>query len=65
MSLEGGVEAVTKKRFRRGDRRQNADMPKVPFKDSNGATTRGCRRASLDRRMGNIEAEWIDEIVIS
>ncbi|MEN8206460.1 MAG: hypothetical protein ABFS24_10660 [Pseudomonadota bacterium] len=35
-------------------------MPRVPFKDSTGTTIRECRRKILDRRIGNIQAEWID-----
>ena len=48
------------KRFQFGDRRENNDMPKVPFKDSNGVTIRECRRKIPDRRINNIQAEWID-----
>ena len=41
------------------DRRQNNDMPKVPFKDSNGATITECRRKIPDRRRGKVQyAEW-------
>ena len=46
------------------DRRQAGRMPKIPFKDSNGVTVRECRRKIPDRRVGNIQAEWIDEIVL-
>ena len=53
------------KRSQFGDRRHKADMPRVPFKDSNGATIKECRRKIPDRRLGNIQVEWIDEIVIS
>ena len=35
------------KRFQFGERRENKDMPKVPFKDSNGATVKKCRRKML------------------
>jgi hypothetical protein len=51
-------------RFQFGDRRQNEVMPRVPFKDSNGATIMECRRKIPDRRIGNIQVEWIDEGVI-
>jgi hypothetical protein len=44
-------------RTRQGDRRQNKNMPEVPFKDSNGVTIWECRRKTPDRRIGNIEAE--------
>jgi len=59
-----GVGTMLNKRFQFGDRRHNKDMPRVPFKDSNGATIKECRRKYLDRRIGNIQVEWIDEIVI-
>jgi hypothetical protein len=52
------------KRFQFGDRRQNSELPKVPFKDSNRATIKECRRKIPDRRLYNIQAEWVDEIVI-
>ena len=47
------------------ERRHKEDMPRVPFKDSHGATIKECRRKIPDRRIGNIQAEWVDEIVIS
>ena len=47
------------------ERRHNKDMPRVPFKDSHGATITQCRRIIPDRRIGNIQAEWIDELMIS
>ena len=53
------------KRFHFSDRRQNINMPRVPFKDSNGATIKECRRKIPDRRIGNIQVEWIYEGVIS
>ena len=52
------------RRFQFGDRRQNDDMPTVPFKDSNGATVRVCRRKLPDRRINSMHGEWINEIVI-
>ena len=53
------------KRSEFGERRHDKDMPRVPFKDSHGATIKECRRKISDRRIGNIQAEWIDEVVIS
>jgi hypothetical protein len=53
------------RRFQFGDRRMNYDIPKVPFKDSNGATIKENRRAIPDRRLHKIRAEWIDEVVIN
>ena len=55
---------MANKRFQFGDRRQNNEMPRVPFKDSNGKLILVCRRRIPDRRLHNIEAEWIDEVVI-
>jgi hypothetical protein len=52
------------KRFQFSDRRHNHAMPRAPFKDSNGATIKECRRKIPDRRLGNIQVEWIDEVVI-
>jgi hypothetical protein len=54
---------MSNKRFQFGDRRQNNDMPRTPFKDSNGAIIKECRRKILDRRLNNIHAEWINESV--
>ena len=54
---------MTKKRSKFGDRRQDMGIPRIPFKDSTGATIRECRREIPDRRIGNIHAEWIDEVV--
>ena len=53
------------KRSEFSNRRQNDEMPRVPFKDSNGATISECRRKLPDRRMIKIQGEWVDEIVIS
>ena len=52
-------------RLRKNDRRQNKGMPSFPFKDGRGATIRECRRNIPERRINNLQAEWIDEIVIS
>jgi hypothetical protein len=56
---------IKENRVRSEDRRQNEGMPRVPFKDSNGETIKECRRKIPDRRIGNIQVEWIDEGVIS
>ena len=58
------MSMVINKRFRLGDRRQNNVMPNVLFKDSHGATIKECRRRIPDRRVANIQVEWIDEVVI-
>ena len=52
------------KRLLFSDRRHGTAMPRVPFKDSHGATRTECRRRIFDRRIHNIQAEWIEEIVI-
>jgi len=52
------------RRFQFGDRRDNKDMPRFPFKDSNGATINECRRKIPGRRIYRIQDEWIDELVI-
>jgi hypothetical protein len=53
------------KRFQFGDRRYNNDMPRVPFKDSHGATINECRRKIPDRRRDNIQGERVPDIVIN
>jgi len=52
------------KRLLFSDRRHGTAMPRVPFKDSHGTTIKECRRKIFDRRTHNIQAEWIEEIVI-
>ena len=42
------------------DRRQDMGMPKVPFKESNGATIRVDRRKISNRRLDDINFEWSD-----
>lgn len=48
------------RRFQFGDRRMGKPMPRIPFKDSDGATIKACRRKIPDRRTGNIRVSWID-----
>ena len=48
------------KRLMFGDRRQGKPMPRVPFKDSDGATIKESRRKIPDRRKGNIQVAWSD-----
>lgn len=40
-------------------------MPAVPFRDSHGFTIREDRRRTPDRRLNNIQAEWVDELLLS
>jgi len=58
------VGTMKNKRFQFGDRRENNDKPRAPFKDSNGKLILGCRRQIPDRRMNSKHGEWIEEIVI-
>ena len=44
------------------DRRRDRVMPRAPFKDSNGATIKECRRKIPDRRQHSIETERIDRV---
>jgi len=52
---------VDDKRNRIGDRRQNKDKTKAPFRLSKGETIKECRRKTPDRRIGNIHLEWISD----
>jgi hypothetical protein len=63
-SYPEGMRTMNNKRSQRNERRQYTAMPRFPFKDSNGATIKECRRKIPDRRTGNIQVEWINEIVI-
>jgi len=47
------------------DRRRGTNMPAVPFRDSNGLTIHEDRRKTPDRRLNNIQAEWVDELLLS
>jgi hypothetical protein len=46
------------RRFHFMDRRQDRAMPKVPFKDSDGATIRANRRKISNRRLDDVNVEW-------
>jgi carbon storage regulator len=50
-------ELMRNKRSEFSNRRHKNVMPRVPFKDSNGATIKECRRKIPDRRIDNIQAE--------
>ena len=63
-TYERGEGTMKTRRAKSGKRRQNEDMPRVPFKDSMGVTIYECRRKIPDRRINNIQAEWIEQIVI-
>jgi hypothetical protein len=47
------------------DRRRGSNMPAVPFRDSNGLTILEDRRKTPDRRLNNIQAEWVNELLLS
>ena len=39
-------------------------MPAVPFRDCNGLTIFEDRRKRPDRRLNNIQAEWVNELLL-
>jgi hypothetical protein len=47
------------------DRRHNIDKPKTPLKDNYGVAIVDDRRKTPDRRINNIEVEWVEEGEIS
>lgn len=47
-------EQMRNRRFQFDDRRHKVAMPRVPFKDSNGATITESRRKTPERRINNI-----------
>ena len=47
------------------DRRHDIDALKIPVKDNCGVTIIGDRRNTPDRRINNIEVEWVEEGKIS
>jgi hypothetical protein len=51
--------------FHASDRRRANSMPAVPFRDSSGLTILQDRRKLPDRRLNNIQAEWVDELLLS
>jgi hypothetical protein len=52
-------------RFQSGNRRLFSGVPQFPFKDSNGAKIRGCRRRVPDRRIGRVRAEMDNDAMFS
>jgi hypothetical protein len=55
---------IKDKRDRLEDRRHDIDTPKIPVKDNYGVTMIDDRRNTPDRRIDNIQGEWIDELEI-
>ena len=55
---------VINKRLRLYDRRQNKETLSFSLKVSNGVTIKECRRKIPDRRINDIQVEWIDETVV-
>jgi len=45
---------------RKGERRRHREKTRFPLSDSGGVLVLEDRRSQPDRRLGNIEAEWID-----
>jgi hypothetical protein len=54
---------IIDRRVRFEDRRHGIDIPKTPLKDNYSVTIMGDRRKTPDRRINNIEAEWVEEWV--
>lgn len=52
---------INDKRDSPEDRRHDMDTPKTPFNDKNGIAVIRDRRIAPDRRINNIEVEWIEE----
>jgi hypothetical protein len=63
LNILRGCGDMENKRFQFGDRRQNGEMPRFPFKDSGGVIIKECRRKPPGRRINNLQGEWIDELV--
>lgn len=53
------------KSFHVHDRRKAGNMPVVPFRDSNGVIIIADRRKLPDRRLNSIQADWVNEILLS
>lgn len=47
-------------RHRMAERRHHREITKFPLSDSEGVLVLADRRLQPDRRLGNIETEWID-----
>ena len=56
---------IKDKRGKIDDRRHDIDALKIPVKDNGGVTIIGDRRNTPDRRINNIEVEWVEEGEIS
>jgi len=54
---------VENRRFQFIDRRDDREMPKVPFKDSNGAIIKENRRRISNRRLDDIPLDYFDRFV--
>jgi hypothetical protein len=59
------VETMKPAEIQPGSRRRFNGMPQFPFKDSNGATIRECRRRVPDRRIDRDHAERINDAMFS
>ena len=47
-----------------GDRRKDENTRAMPFRDGSGTVIREDRRKLPDRRLNNIQAEWVNEILL-
>ena len=52
---------IKEKIGRSKDRRRDIEIQKVPLEDNTGVKIMNNRRNKPDRRISNIEVEWIDE----
>jgi hypothetical protein len=53
-TLRKRAVTMREKRSEASDRRHINNIPRTPFKDSNGATIKKCRRKILDRRTNDV-----------
>jgi len=70
MVTTGGIMRIVKtsdieRRVRTADRRWQNASPACPFRDSNGFRVMNDRRKLPDRRIGNIQVEWVEEIELA
>jgi hypothetical protein len=57
--------STVERRVRTIDRRRKNTSPAYPFRDSNGIKVTVDRRTLPDRRIGNIQVEWGEEIELA
>lgn len=57
--------SADERRVRTADRRRHVAEPLYPFRDSHGVMVVVGRRTLPDRRIGNIQVEWGEEIELA